>query len=163
MPALKGRCRNTDGSTSGSRPARCRRTWYQPNPASTSTDAAIIPNSQAGHAQRVTLRQREDEHEHGRPGQQRARQVQPPRPARPGQTSGQRPRAERQRGQPDGHVHQEDHPPAGAEHVGADQPPAAIGPSIADRPINRPVDAERPAHLVRLEHVPDQAETPAAA
>src|SRR5690242_1053751 len=47
-PARYGRCRKTDGSTSGSRPARCRRTWYQPNPASASTAPAIIANSQAG-------------------------------------------------------------------------------------------------------------------
>ena len=48
MPARYGPRRNRDGSTSGSRPARWRRTWYQPNPATTSTDAASIAYSQAG-------------------------------------------------------------------------------------------------------------------
>ncbi len=71
---------------------------------------------------------------------------------------GQRPGAERQRGQPDGHVHQEDHPPAAAEHVGADQAAGSDRPEHRGQAHHRPVDAERLAHLVRREQVPDQAE-----
>ena len=115
------------------RPARWRRIWYQPNPASTSTDAASIAYSQAWRAQRVPLRQREASKNMAAPASAApGRSSRPPRAAGPAlrpagpaacearATSATPPRAH-------GHVHREDHSPPGAGHVGADQPPDAIG------------------------------------
>ena len=115
-------------------------------------------------AQRVSLRQREDQQEHGHPGQHRARQVQPPPPHRARAGGRRRPpprqqaSAEDQRDEPDRHVHREDHPPAGTEQVGADQPARRDRPEHRRQAHDRSVDAERLPHLVGREQVPDQAE-----
>src|SRR5271166_3021134 len=182
MPARYGPRRNRDGSTSGSRPARWRRTWYQPNPASTSTDAASIAYSQAGQPSEWPCASGKTSKNMAAPAStapgrssrpHRAPPAPEPAPARAGARAragvraragaracarGQQASAERQRREPDRHVHREDHPPAGAEQVGADQPARRDRPEYRRQAHHRPVDAERLTHLVRREQVPDQAE-----
>jgi hypothetical protein len=68
------------------------------------------------------------------------------------------PQRAEQADQPQRHVEQEDHPPAGAEEIGRDEPAGEDRPGDRGQPHHRAERRERAAHLLRREDVLDDAE-----
>ncbi len=109
--------------------------------ASSSTDAAEHAEQPGRPAQRVPLRQREDQAEHGHPGQHRARQVQPRRAApaaAAGASAGRNRAPSTSAASPTGTLTRKIIRQPAPNRSAAISPPAAIGPSMADRPITGP-------------------------
>ena len=89
----------------------------------------------------MPLRQREDQPEHGHPGQHRARQVQPPAPRPPALAAapaGSRRAPSTSASSPTGTFTTKIIRQPAPSTFALISPPDAIGPSIADRPITGP-------------------------
>ena len=155
-PPVNARRRNRVGTTSGSAPARWRRTSYHPKTANTATEAARLTNVHSGQpASRPCTS--------GKISRNVASDTSPtpPRSSREAwRARGLREVADGgdDRGDADGQVDQEDHPPARAEQVGGDQPAGEDRAADRRQAHDRAEHPERGAHLRRREHVLDQAE-----